>query len=73
MAVEAIKAAIQELSEPERQNPANWFDDLEEQAWDAEIERGFSPGGRDYDLLRRITSEIDKGNVSLLKGGLSRE
>jgi hypothetical protein len=60
MTVEAIKSAIQELSEPDRQELASWFEELEERAWDAEMERDFSPGGRGYDLVKRINSEINK-------------
>ena len=73
MTVEAIKAAIQELSEPDRQNLANWFDELEEQAWDSEMERDFSPGGRGYDLVKRVNSQIDKGKFCPLKEGLDHE
>jgi hypothetical protein len=73
MTVEAIKAAIQELSEPDRQDLANWFDSLEEQTWDTEMERDFSPGGRGYDLVKRINREIDKGNFAPLEEGLRQE
>ena len=70
MTIEAIKAAIQELSQPDRQDLANWF---EEQNWDAEMEYDFSPGGRGYDLVQRINNEIDKGNFSPLEKGLHQE
>jgi len=73
MTVEAIKTAIQELSEPERQDLANWFDELEQQAWDAEMERDFSPGGRGYDLVKRINDDIDQGKYSPLEEGLRQE
>ena len=46
MTVEAIKEAIVQLSESERKELAGWFDELEEEAWDKEMERDFSPGGR---------------------------
>jgi hypothetical protein len=69
MTVEAIKAAIQKLPQSDRQNLADWFDELEEQAWDAEMERDFSPGGRGYDLVERINSNIDKGKFGPLDEG----
>ena len=73
MTVEAIKAAIQELSKPDRQDLANWFDELEEQAWDAEMECDFSPGGRGHDLVKRINGEIDKGSFGPLNKGLRQD
>ncbi len=59
MTVEEIKAAIRQLSEPERRSLADWFEQLEEAAWDAQIERDSSPGGRGEHLLRKINGEID--------------
>ena len=73
MTVEAIKAAIQELPESDRQDLANWFEELEEQAWDAEMERDFSPGGRGYNLVKRINSNIDQGRFGPLEDGLHQE
>ena len=35
MTVDAIKAAIEQLSEPERRELADWFDELEQEAWEA--------------------------------------
>jgi hypothetical protein len=43
MDMETIKAAIEELSEPERRKLADWFDRLEERAWDDEIKCCSSP------------------------------
>jgi len=70
MTVEAIKAAIEELTEPERQALADWFDELEEQAWDAQMERDFSAGGRGHHLVEKINQEIDKGRFTPLVEGL---
>jgi len=44
MSVDEIKAAIKQLAEPERRKLADWFEELEEAAWDAEMERDFFPG-----------------------------
>ena len=59
MTVDAIKAAIEQLSEPERRKLADWFIELEEQAWDAEMKRDFSSGGRGHNLVDKINQEID--------------
>jgi hypothetical protein len=71
MTVEAIKAAIEQLSDPERRQLAEWLAELEEQAWDAEMERDFSPGGRGERLLEEINQEINEGKISSLREGLS--
>ena len=73
MTIEAITAAIQELSEPDRQDLANWFDELEEQAWDAKMERDFSPGGSGYDLVKHTNDEIDQGKYGPFEEGLRQE
>ena len=70
MTVQAIKAAIEQLTERERRELADWFKELEEQAWDAEMEQDFSPGGRGHHLVERINREIDEGKFSPLEGGL---
>jgi hypothetical protein len=59
MTVEAIKAAIEQLAEPERRKLADWFTELEEQAWDAEMDHDFSPGGRGHHLVEKINEQID--------------
>jgi hypothetical protein len=63
MTVEAIKEAIVHLSESERKQLANWFEELEEEAWDQEIERDFSPGGRGMSLLAELEREIAEGKT----------
>ena len=70
MTVEAIKAAIEQLTEPERRELADWFMELEEQAWDAEMERDFSPGGRGHHLVEKINQEIDQAKFTPLEAGL---
>jgi len=70
MTVEAIKQAIVDLSEAERKQLANWFEELEEEAWDQEMERDFSAGGRGAHLLEKIDSEIEAGNFTSLQEGL---
>ncbi len=71
MNVEAIKTAIEQLSEPERRALAAWLDELEDQAWDAEMERDFSPKGRGHSLLKKVNEEIDGGKFTPLSDGLN--
>ena len=70
MTVEAIKAAIEDLPEPERRKLAEWLEELGEQAWDAEMERDFSPGGRGRHLVEKIDQEIDRHGFTSLHEGL---
>ena len=70
MTVGAIKAAIEQLSEAERRELADWFEQLEEQAWDAQMEKDFSRGGRGHLLVKRINREIDEGKFTPLGKGL---
>ncbi|MBI4902079.1 MAG: hypothetical protein HY820_00485 [Acidobacteria bacterium] len=74
MTLEAIKEAVVHLSQAEREQFAHWFEELEEEAWDKEIERDFAPGGRGAHLIEKIDSEIDRtlaaGNVTSLDDGL---
>lgn len=70
MTVEAIKAAIEQLTETERRKLADWFAELEEQAWDAEMERDFSPGGPGQHLVEKINQEIDQAKFAPLEEGL---
>jgi len=71
MTVEAIKAAIEQLPEPERRKLAHWFAELEEQTWEAEMERDFAPGGRGQHLVEKINQEIDEARFAPLEEGLS--
>ncbi|MGA2609055.1 MAG: hypothetical protein ABSH01_16560 [Terriglobia bacterium] len=68
--MEAIKAAIEQLTEPERRKLADWFEQVEEQAWDAEMEEDLSPGGRGHHLVEKIGQEIDEGEFTPLEKGL---
>ena len=63
MTVEAIKDAIVHLSEPERKQLADWFQELEEDAWDRQIEQDFAPGGRGAHLLAEVKADIAAGRT----------
>ena len=74
LTLEAIKESVLHLSETEREQLANWFQELAAEAWDAEMERDFSPGGRGDQLVERIDREIERtiaaGNLTTLEDGL---
>jgi len=72
MTVEAIKDAIAHLSQQERKQLADWFEELEEEAWDREMEQDFTSGGRGAHLLEKIDRQIDSGNFTSLEEGLRR-
>jgi predicted nuclease of restriction endonuclease-like (RecB) superfamily len=64
MTVEATKVAIKHLKEPERRELADWIEQFEEQAWDAEMEQDLSSGGRGHHLVEKINREIDDCNFT---------
>lgn len=68
--MEAIKAAIEQLSEPERRKLAEWLEELEDQAWDAEMERDLSPGGRGHHLVKKVDQQIENEKFTPLEEGL---
>jgi hypothetical protein len=70
MTVDAIKDAIAHLPEQERKQLADWFEEMEEQAWDQQMARDFAPGGRGAHLLEKIDRQIDSGNFTSLEEGL---
>ena len=72
MTVEAIKDAIAHLSQQERKQLADWFEELEEEAWDREMEQDLASGGRGDHLLEKIDRQIDSGNFTSLEEGLRR-
>jgi Arc/MetJ-type ribon-helix-helix transcriptional regulator len=72
MTMEAIKDAITHLSEQERKQLADWFQELDEQAWDRQMEQDFAPGGRGAHLLEKIDRQIDAGNFTSLEEELRR-
>ena len=68
MDVETIKAAITTLSEPERRALADWLQELEDGAWDVEMERDFSPAVEAIISLIRSTRKSTK--VNSLRSGV---
>jgi len=63
MTVEAIKDAIVHLSDQERKQLADWFEELEEEAWDRQMEQDFAHGGRGAYLLEEVRADIAAGRT----------
>jgi hypothetical protein len=72
MTLDAIKEAIERLPEDERRNLADWFEDMEDTAWDDQIERDFSTGGRGAQFLREVQQEAIGGIARPLAEGLAK-
>jgi hypothetical protein len=63
MSVDAIKDAIEHLGPEEQVQVWQWLDERQQAAWDAEIERDFSPGGRGMWLLDEAKADIAAGRT----------
>jgi hypothetical protein len=72
MTLETIKEAIKHLPKDERRKLAGWFEVMEEAAWDEEMKRDFSPGGRGEQLAKEIQREISEGQARPLEEGLAK-
>ena len=67
MTLEAIKAAIEQLPADEQTALASWLSERDWAAWDAQIERDFSPRGRASGLLAELKQEIADGKARPLE------
>jgi hypothetical protein len=63
MTLEAIKEAIEHLPADERRKLAEWFEEMEEAAWDGQIARDFSTGARGERLLNEVRREAAEGGA----------
>jgi hypothetical protein len=72
MTVEAIKEAITGLHADERQSLAFWLNELEYDAWDRQMVRDFSPGGRGEALVEKVKREIAEGRAIPFDEGSER-
>ena len=71
MTLDAIKEAIEQL-EPEQQTLlASWLSERDWKAWDEQIERDFSPGGRGMPLLAELEQEIAEGKTRPMDEGFA--
>jgi len=66
MTVKTIKEAIEHLPAEEQTELWRWFDGRQQAAWDAEIERDFSPGGRGMFLLEEAKADLAAGRTKPL-------
>ena len=69
MTLEAIKEAIEQLPPEEQTMLATWLSERDWEAWDQEIERDFSPGGRGMPLLAELEREIADGKTRPMAEG----
>jgi len=69
MNVRTIKEEIEHLSAAERRELADWFAELEVQAWEMEIKRDFSPGGAGMPFLEEMKADAQAGKFKPFKEG----
>ena len=60
MTVEDLKHAIAELALDERRFLAVWRNELDNDDWDKEMAKDFSPGGRGYDVLEKVKRKSER-------------
>ena len=73
MTLEAIKAAIAELTETERASLAAWLIRQDAEDWDKQMEADFSEGGPGTPLLESWDAEIKAGGAVPLDEFLSQQ
>ena len=66
MSLAEIKSAVKELSPGELAELAAFIREQDNLAWDMEIERDFSPGGKHHGALAEIDAAIQAGDVKPL-------
>ncbi len=69
MTVEAIKDAIEGLPEEDRHSLAAWLNDLEYDAWDKQMVKDFSPGGRGMAWAESVKRQIAEGKARPMAEG----
>jgi hypothetical protein len=72
MTIEAIKEAISGLPADERHSVAFWLNELEYDAWDRQMARDLSAGGRGEALLERVKRDIAGGQAVPFEEGLAQ-
>lgn len=71
MTLDAIKEAIEHLPENQRRQLANWFERMEESAWDQQFDN-FAAGGNGERLLSEIREEISGERAQPLGEGIAK-
>ena len=69
MTLKTLKEAIEHLPKQEQNALLRWLEEREEAAWDEEIERDFSPGGRGMPLLEKVKADIREGKFKPMEEG----
>ena len=69
MTVAEIKRAIESLPGDEQAQLVEWIAQRDAAAWDAEMERDFSPGGRGAQWLQEVDEQIGRGEARPLSEG----
>lgn len=71
MTVEAIKVAIAGLPEDDRHSLAAWLNELDYDAWDRQMVKDFSPGGRGTAWAERVKRQIAEGQARAIEDGFA--
>jgi hypothetical protein len=58
MTVEALKEAITDLPDDDKVALAAWLNLQTMDAWDRQMQRDFSPGGRGYHLVDKVKADV---------------
>ena len=66
MSLSEIEKAVDELPPNELAKLAAYVARRDKLAWDRELEKDFSPGGKHEKALEKIDAEIDAGNFTAL-------
>lgn len=71
MTVEEIRDAIAGLPEDDRHSLAAWLNDLGYDAWDRQMVKDFSPGGRGMAWAERVKRQIAEGKAGPMEEGFA--
>jgi len=69
MTLEAVKKAIEDLPKRKQTALLRWLEKRQDAAWDEEIERDFSPGGRGIPLLEKAKADVRAGKFRPMPAG----
>ena len=69
MTLETVKKAIEHLPKQEQIALLHWLEERAQAAWDEEIEKDFSPGGRGTPLLEKVKADIRAGQFKPMEEG----
>ena len=69
--MKSIKEAIEQLPPEEQTILSTWLSERDWKAWDEQIERDFSPGGRGMPFLAELEREIAEGKTRPMEEGFA--